>query len=50
MADAGAMKLAERGLGRAEIGEVALRLCDVQRHSVDEAAHKQVPPGIEQLR
>ena len=45
MADAGAMQLAQRELGGAEIGEVAMRLCQMQRDAVDEAAHQRSSAG-----
>ena len=43
VADPGPMQLAQGRLGRAEIGALAVRLGDVQRHSVDPAAHQRLP-------
>src|SRR6187401_1010736 len=49
MADAGAMQPPQYGLGGTEIGAVALRLGDMQRHAVDPAAH-QLLASAEQQR
>ena len=43
--DAGAMQLAQRLLGGTEIGDIARRLCQMQRHSVDESAHQRLLAG-----
>ena len=48
--DAGAMQRAQRRLGRAEIGGIAMRLGDMQRHAVDPAAHQRVASGEQQRR
>ena len=45
MADACAMQLAQGELGGAEIGEVAMGLGQMQRDTVDEAAHQRLPAG-----
>ena len=45
MANAGAVQLAQGELGGAEIGEVAMGLCQMQRDPVDEAAHQRLPAG-----
>ncbi len=45
VADAGAVQLAQRLLGGAEIGDVADGLGEVQRNAVDEAAHQRLPTG-----
>ncbi len=50
MADARAVQLAQRQLGGAEIGEVAMRLGEMQRDAVDEAAHQRLPAGPQQLQ
>ena len=42
--------LSQRLLGGAEIGDVAVRLCQMQRHAVDEAAHQRAPAGPQQFR
>jgi hypothetical protein len=44
------MQFAQRGLGGAEIGKVAGRLCDMQRDAADEAAHQLLIAGVEQRR
>ncbi len=43
------MQLAQRLLGRPEIADVAERLCQMQRHPVDEAAHQRLPAGPQQF-
>ena len=50
VADAGAMQLAQRLLGGTEIGDVAVRLGQMQRHAVDEAAHQRLLAGPQQFR
>ena len=49
MTDAGAMQFSQRLLGGAEIAEIAVGLCQMQRHAVDEAAHQRLPSGPQQL-
>ena len=50
MANAGAVQLAQGELGGAEIGEVAMGFCQMQRDAVDETAHQRLPAGPQQLR
>ncbi len=50
VANAGAMQLAQRGLGGTEIGDIAVRLGEMERYTVDEAAHQRLPAGPQQLR
>ena len=50
VADAGAVQPSQRRLGRAEIGEVAMGLGQMQRDAVDEAARKSAAAGPEQCR
>src|ERR1700740_3365561 len=46
----GAMQAAQRLLGRAEIGDVAMRLCQMQCDAIDETAHQRVAAGPKQFR
>ena len=50
MGDAGAMQRAQRRLGGAEIGGVAVGLGDMQRHAIDPAAHQRLASGKQQRR
>ena len=45
VADAGAVQFAQGQLGGAEIGDVAMGLCQMQRDPVDEAAHQRASTG-----
>src|ERR1700754_771118 len=50
MANARAMQPAQRRFGGTEIGDIAVRLGQMERHAVDEAAHECLPAGPQQLR
>ncbi len=50
MANAGTMQLAQRRLGGTEIGDIAVRLGEMERHTVDEPAHQRLPASPQQLR
>ena len=50
VADAGAMHSSQRLLGGAKIGGIAVRLGQLQRHAIDEAAHQRLPAGPQQFR
>ena len=49
VADACAMQPVQRLLGGTEVGDVAMRLCQMQRDAVDEAAHQRAAAGPQQL-
>src|SRR5579863_6831901 len=49
VADASAMQLPQRLFGGSEIGDIVERLCQVQRHAIDEAAHECLPAGPQQF-
>ena len=50
MADTGAVQPAQRLLGGAEIGGIAMRLCQMQRHAIDESAHQGLSASPQQFR
>src|SRR5215470_12882218 len=43
------MQPAQRRLGRAEVGDIAIWLGQMQRDTIDEAAHQRAPSGPEQF-
>jgi len=50
VANASAVQFAQRHLGRMEVGDIAERLCEMQRHPVDEAAYQRLLSGPQQFR
>src|SRR5262249_61873372 len=50
VADAGAMQLAQRRLGRAEEVALAARLGDVERQAIDPAADERIATGEQERR
>ncbi len=45
VANSGAMHFAQRLLGRAKIGDIAMRLGHLQRHAIDKTAHQRLFAG-----
>jgi hypothetical protein len=49
VADAGAMELAQCSLGGTEIADIAMGFRQMQRHTIDEAAHQRLIAGPQQF-